>query len=616
MDIVNEYSHPTKLFLAGIGRNCFFNDTGKYMTPFLLRNNKDEKEAFDEMIDKSITEFNIEDMKSKGFWLKMKPCRYESTINVNRNTNDESESSSSFCDKGLQCPIYLKMKNEYQFSEENYNHLIEKNHFNNDYNNKPVCKYGSECKAFKRMSNIYDSDEKHINDNDSDSTFDCYRFDDKCHLLIYRHPPRYRRQEKLSSNMNSLIVTRKYNKVQRNGLLFSSNLKDLIFEVIRNGYERDLCLNNDDFANKNYSILKIVNEKLESKMHKNLGSQLRRVEMLSLILYTGCDCNYDLCKSQRNGNYMKWELLDITLYRAIKKLNERERFIKGGVKLYSGLNNVQLSQKKIDICYFPTYISTSYVKDVSMSFMKQNGLLIEMDNNIINKFICCNVTWISKFPDECEVLIGRTAAISIDQTYNNATLTIMDQKFEDKKLDELQNKSKISLIQHVSLSMTHNGEKYFFDYAFQSIWNDFVLNILIDKKKLIEFDSNNEQFVNGVNKLYNIEIFYKHLNTIKLFEKTFSLFGHGFDIEEFINMQKNETIKKFVSKMSGNIFPYFLSRRDKYKARLFPLKDEFLDIHESLKESMAQVQVTWKQLSDYPKLKRMFVGIFASLSTC
>ena len=31
-----------------------------------------------------------------------------------------------------------------------------------------------------------------------------------------------------------------------------------------------------------------------------------RDKMLALVLYTGCDCNYDLCSSQRNGDYNKW----------------------------------------------------------------------------------------------------------------------------------------------------------------------------------------------------------------------------------------------------------------------------------------------------------------------
>ena len=42
----------------------------------------------------------------------------------------------------------------------------------------------------------------------------------------------------------------------------------LIFEIINNDYEQDLCLTSDDFQNKYYSLLMIVNEKMESRYHK------------------------------------------------------------------------------------------------------------------------------------------------------------------------------------------------------------------------------------------------------------------------------------------------------------------------------------------------------------
>ena len=43
-----------------------------------------------------------------------------------------------------------------------------------------------------------------------------------------------------------------------------------------------------------------------------------------------------------------------------------------------------------------------------MTFSKQNGMSIEMNQNLIKNFICCTVDWISKFPDECDILIART----------------------------------------------------------------------------------------------------------------------------------------------------------------------------------------------------------------
>ena len=151
----------------------------------------------------------------------------------------------------------------------------------------------------------------------------------------------------------------------------------------------------------------------ESKMHKiNFHNCLSRAEMLSLVLYTGCDCNYDLCSSQRDGDYKKWAIFDWCLYNAILKLHKIECYDnvtkKYQMKLYSGLKNVQLKENKLFISYFPTYVSTTYVKNISLQFASNNGMLIEMSEKVLDKFLCCSVEWISKFPDEFEVLIARS----------------------------------------------------------------------------------------------------------------------------------------------------------------------------------------------------------------
>ena len=45
--------------------------------------------------------------------------------------------------------------------------------------------------------------------------------------------------------------------------------------------------------------------KLMCMRHKLMESPLNRCEMLAIILYTGGESNYDLCKSQRNKEYKK-----------------------------------------------------------------------------------------------------------------------------------------------------------------------------------------------------------------------------------------------------------------------------------------------------------------------
>ena len=86
-------------------------------------------------------------------------------------------------------------------------------------------------------------------------------------------------------------------------------LQALIDEVINNGYAYDLCLEcgktgecKDDPFQSEHSLLNIVDEKIQCQRHKLMNNPLKRPQMLAfvLIVYTGCDCNYDLCASQRS----------------------------------------------------------------------------------------------------------------------------------------------------------------------------------------------------------------------------------------------------------------------------------------------------------------------------
>ena len=255
--------------------------------------------------------------------------------NNNSNSNNNIICNNE-CKYGFNCEIYKKVKNNYEYSKENYLHLNEKNHFGFDYSNKPQCRYKLECKAFKRVSRI----------NENSNDFNCNRFDDLCHLCVYRHPPRIIRNDNIMGNYNTLFNFKKKKKndnmnqfVSTNKMIYSyvsyrNSMNSLIYEVLSNGFEKGLCLESDDLKNQHYSLLKIVNQKLQSKLHKKYYKNAladerhydARVLMLSLLLYTGCDCNYDLCKSQRNGDYEKWLAFDNCLYAAISRLHEMEDY--------------------------------------------------------------------------------------------------------------------------------------------------------------------------------------------------------------------------------------------------------------------------------------------------
>lgn len=340
-------------------------------------------------------------------------CNHKYNRNIGDKIHQESRGfehnlgCNFICEMGLQCPVYLEMKNEYKYTMDHYNHLISYKHFNSQLSNKPNCKYGIDCKAFNRL-----------NRNES------RRFDDICHFEIYKHPPRNERQTNMAKNVNQLIMIETADKIVNNNNNGDVSVENLIYEVIKNGFKSDLVLNESKWElwNDLFTILYVVNEKIDATYHKRLGSPLSRGEMLALILYTSCDCNYALCKSQRKGDYTKWVLFDAALNNGIKKLSQFERIPKN-IKLYSGLNNVNLKENIIRQCFLATYISTSWNRDVSMQFIKENGMLIEFNSNVFlnsnsncnsslhsnSGLKCCTVDWISKFPDECEILVARTS---------------------------------------------------------------------------------------------------------------------------------------------------------------------------------------------------------------
>eukprot|EP01083_Nonionella_stella_P308181 1086191_1 len=85
--------------------------------------------------------------------------------------------------------------------------------------------------------------------------------------------------------------------------------------------------------------MEIVEEKLKHPRHIAMCSPLNEAQMLALVLYTGCECNYGLCKSQRNGNYSKWKVFDKCLGYAVDTLSQ---FEVSAFPVYSGVGSVML----------------------------------------------------------------------------------------------------------------------------------------------------------------------------------------------------------------------------------------------------------------------------------
>ena len=495
--------------------------------------------------------------------------------NKNGNMVDESKEidnntpimiQKNECKYGFNCPIYKKVKNNYEYTEYNYKHLIEKNHFKFDYSNKPQCRYKSECKAFKRVSRI----------NENPKNFNCHRFDDLCHLCIYRHPPRIVRNDNIMTNFNKLFNFMKKNDM--NQFVSANEMNDypvdvvgmytvnnLICEILSNGFEKDLCLTSNDFKNKHYSLLKIVNQKLQSKQYKKyyknvLGvrnNETARASMLSVLLYTGCDCNYDLCKSQRNGNYSKWKCFDDCLYQAISVFHDMEdysSYFKDNTDiifhLYSGLNRVQLKNKgKIDFCYFPTYLSTSYDKQVSIQFAQNNGMLMQFDSNIVLKkqFKFCSLEWISKFPYECEILVARTKIR--EGVIVGATMNVLD--CEMNSLNDKKNNDRLQIVNVSHFDSQASGIKLLEQHEI-GCWEPLFLigqrsKELVSKEyknylenQRFKFADTSIDFKNGLKILYSDNTFKEYCDKFRK-NKNYQL-----NQVDIVQMQKKSQVMKYL----------------------------------------------------------------------
>eukprot|EP01084_Bolivina_argentea_P120388 213368_1 len=316
----------------------------------------------------------------------------------------------------MKCSIYKSMKRDYSLNQKNLSHLNSFTHFKNEIKEKPECKFNEKCSSFIRL----EAGGNAIND--------------QCHLKLYRHPPRMR-NIKLAENIHSFVFNKEsdeagpYKPTKDDKKLFNWNkvtgfLKPLIDEVILNGFKSDLCLEcgpNDTCKHSEYAIMQIVDQKMEHSRHVAMGKPLSRAQMLALILYTGCECNYDLCASQRKKNYKKWKWFDCCLFNAIRILSLRET---GNFEVYSGLNGVKISSKVVKISHFTTYMSTSWSKDVATQFMGNEGMVLHINEKFKDEMSvkCCDVSWVSKFEDEREILFARTT----DGNQSSAKLSVLD----------------------------------------------------------------------------------------------------------------------------------------------------------------------------------------------
>ena len=133
------------------------------------------------------------------------------------------------------------------------------------------------------------------------------------------------------------------------------------------------------------------------------------------------------------------------LYNAIKKLSDREC---GKFECYSGLSNVKLQVPFIVQAWFPTYNSTSANKAVAERFVGDaGGVIMCYDEKFKENSVCCDVSWISVYHEEKEVLFAR----SISKNYSS---------FECKVTEEVDNMQWVMLREPITQKTNNMMDKF------------------------------------------------------------------------------------------------------------------------------------------------------------
>ena len=89
--------------------------------------------------------------------------------------------------------------------------------------------------------------------------------------------------------------------------------------------------------------------------------------------------------------------------------------------LYTGFYKTKCNKEEIPKLFFKTYVSSSIKMSVALTFLKNEGMLLIFDGEQYtqNRFLtAADVSWISLYPQECEVLQKKTNLLVLKNTIN------------------------------------------------------------------------------------------------------------------------------------------------------------------------------------------------------
>jgi len=186
------------------------------------------------------------------------------------------------------------------------------------------------------------------------------------------------------------------------------------------------------FSHEQYAktMMAIAQAKLNHPRHRRLGTPLDVDEMLSILLYTGTKIIDDFRASTLRGDFHRWQKMRDTINRAIRKLHDaemEENPEKNKTPVYAGFRDVIVDADRLDALFrassrvkelcegyekpqiflpYNDVLSSSIQKEVAESprFCGEKGFMFVIERH--STAICADVSWISKFPDEKEILFA------------------------------------------------------------------------------------------------------------------------------------------------------------------------------------------------------------------
>ena len=222
------------------------------------------------------------------------------------------------------------------------------------------------------------------------------------------------------------IPIAKTNEMSFNGKQF---IDDIFKQYNNNGSMK--CFNSDTIKHlsKHYGIFKILDEKMNHEKHQQMDNILFKAQMLSLILYCNGTVDGNLSSCQRDGTYIKkWPMFDSLLNSGIIELSKYEIHDEN---IYSGLNGAlldfyQLYRQANFSCLLHFKSNVSFTKDLNVAyqFRGAEGMVLGINlkqsleedifgHGIKSRISACDVSWISRFPLEQEVLISRHSQFNV-----------------------------------------------------------------------------------------------------------------------------------------------------------------------------------------------------------